>query len=55
MHSISRVNEADLDSEASATLFPVGWSVSDRIGWSLARLHCMVPLWQEKVGQAVER
>ncbi|MCJ1461413.1 hypothetical protein MMC07_000010 [Pseudocyphellaria aurata] len=41
--------------EASATLFPVGWSVSDRIGWSLARLHSMVPRWQEKIGQAVER
>lgn len=44
-----------MTSKASATLFPVGWSVQDRAGWSLARLHSMIPSWQEKVGTLVER
>lgn len=40
---------------ASATLFPVGWSVEDRIGWPVSQLHETVPLWQEKIGPSVER
>ena len=42
-------------SEASATLFPVGWSVKDRIGWTVAQLHRLVPTWEEKLSLSVER
>lgn len=50
--AVQRTNES---SEASATLFPVGWSVKDRIGWTVAQLHSMVPTWEEKLSRAVER
>jgi len=40
---------------ASATLFPVGWSVKERIGWTLARVHAPVPGWQEKIGRSVNK
>ncbi len=40
---------------ASATLFPVGWTVQDRIGWPLSRLHGTVPLWEAKIASSVER
>lgn len=42
-------------SEASATLFPVGWSVKDRIGWTVAQLHRLVPTWEERLSLSVER
>ena len=40
---------------ASATLFPAGWRLQERIGSSLARLHAPVPGWKEKLGRSVNR
>lgn len=52
----------DIDSEtltndraASASLFPVGWRVQDRIGWTISRLHGPVPQWREKIGHSVNK
>ncbi len=44
-----------MSSEASATLFPAGWSVKDRLGWSLTDLHGDVPPWKENLGMSVEK
>lgn len=41
--------------QASATLFPAGWKIQERIGYSMARLHGPVPKWQEKLGDHVNR
>jgi hypothetical protein len=41
--------------QASATLFPAGWKIQERIGYSMARLHGPVPQWKEKVGDHVNR
>jgi hypothetical protein len=38
---------------ASATLFPAGWVLKDRIGWTIQELHAPVPLWKDNLGQAV--
>ena len=40
---------------ASATLFPAGWQLQERIGTSMANLHSPVPGWQAKLGSAVNR
>ncbi|KUJ20449.1 uncharacterized protein LY89DRAFT_771352 [Mollisia scopiformis] len=40
---------------ASATLFPAGWKLQERIGYSMARLHGPVPAWKEKLGGSVNR
>ena len=40
---------------ASATLFPAGWQLQEKIGTSMANLHSPVPGWQEKLGAAVNR
>jgi hypothetical protein len=40
---------------ASATLFPAGWQLQERIGTSMANLHSPVPGWQSKLGAAVNR
>jgi hypothetical protein len=40
---------------ASATLFPAGWQLQERIGTSMANLHGPVPGWKEKLGSAVNR
>ena len=40
---------------ASATLFPAGWRLQEKIGTSLANLHSPVPGWKEKVHGAVNR
>lgn len=40
---------------ASATLFPVGWSVQKRIGWTVSRMHDPVPDWKSKVGHSVNK
>jgi len=41
--------------QASATLFPAGWKIQERIGYSMARLHGPVPQWKEKLGDHVNR
>ncbi|ESZ94001.1 hypothetical protein SBOR_5613 [Sclerotinia borealis F-4128] len=41
--------------QASATLFPAGWKLQERIGCSMAVLHGPVPGWNEKLGKSVER
>jgi hypothetical protein len=40
---------------ASATLFPAGWKLEERIGGTMADLHAPVPKWQEKLGSNVDR
>jgi len=41
--------------QASATLFPAGWKLQERIGTSLANLHAPVPGWSSKLGAHVNR
>ncbi|TVY89513.1 hypothetical protein LAWI1_G002248 [Lachnellula willkommii] len=41
--------------QASATLFPAGWKLQERIGSTMANLHGPVPGWKEKMGGAVNR
>ena len=41
--------------KASATLFPAGWKLQERIGTSMANLHKPVPGWKEKLGGSVNR
>jgi len=41
--------------QASATLFPAGWQLQEKIGTSMANLHSPVPGWQGKLGAAVNR
>lgn len=41
--------------EASATLFPAGWKLKERIGDSIADLHTPVPKWKENIGANVNR
>jgi hypothetical protein len=41
--------------QASATLFPAGWKLEDRIGYTLTELHCPVPAWKDKLGPHVDR
>jgi hypothetical protein len=41
--------------KASATLFPAGWRLEDRIGYTLTELHCPVPAWKDKLGPHVKR
>ncbi|KAL4809212.1 hypothetical protein BDV18DRAFT_76935 [Aspergillus unguis] len=40
---------------ASASLFPVGWTVADRIGWTISQLHNPVPLWHQQVANSVSK
>jgi len=40
---------------ASATLFPTGWCLQERIGTSMALLHAPVPGWKEKMSRSVNR
>lgn len=41
--------------QASATLFPAGWKLQERIGTTMANLHAPVPGWKEKLGGSVNR
>lgn len=41
--------------QASATLFPAGWKLEERIGGTLDNLHGPVPKWSEKLGPPVSR
>jgi len=38
---------------ASATLFPAGWNLKERISWTIQELHRPVPYWDMKLGIAV--
>ncbi|KAF2423487.1 hypothetical protein EJ08DRAFT_724637, partial [Tothia fuscella] len=40
---------------ASVTLFPVGWKLKDRIGWSITKLHAQVPEWSTRLSHPVEK
>ncbi|QSZ30402.1 hypothetical protein DSL72_004925 [Monilinia vaccinii-corymbosi] len=40
---------------ASATLFPAGWKLQERIGSSMAVLHAPVPGWKDNLGKSVNR
>ncbi|KAJ5577436.1 uncharacterized protein N7459_006400 [Penicillium hispanicum] len=40
---------------ASASLFPTGWTVDERIGWTISRLHEPVPLWHQHVASSVSK
>lgn len=42
-------------SAASATLFPVGWTVQNRIGWTISQMHDPVPEWKSKIGHSVNK
>lgn len=42
-------------SAASASLFPTGWTVEERIGWTISRLHEPVPLWHQHVANSVSK
>jgi hypothetical protein len=39
---------------ASATLFPAGWRLPERIGWTITQLHAPVPGFKEKLTQHVD-
>jgi len=41
--------------QASATLFPAGWKLQERIGTTMANLHGPVPGWKERLGGSVNR
>jgi hypothetical protein len=41
--------------QASATLFPAGWKLQERIGMTMANLHGPVPGWKERLGGSVNR
>ncbi|CAD6446508.1 d17da73b-b793-4efe-a376-d11816c436f8 [Sclerotinia trifoliorum] len=47
--------DAEWNLMASATLFPAGWKLQERIGSSMAVLHAPVPGWKEKLGKSVNR
>ncbi|KAJ5722715.1 hypothetical protein N7488_000750 [Penicillium malachiteum] len=40
---------------ASASLFPTGWTVKDRIGWTISQLHQPVPLWHKQAENSVNK
>ncbi|KAJ5682881.1 hypothetical protein N7462_006046 [Penicillium macrosclerotiorum] len=40
---------------ASASLFPTGWTVEERIGWTISQLHGPVPLWHQQVANSVSK
>lgn len=40
---------------ASASLFPVGWTVEERIGWTISQMHDPVPLWHQQVSSSVSK
>ncbi|KAG4432037.1 hypothetical protein IFR05_012476 [Cadophora sp. M221] len=41
--------------QASATLFPAGWKLQERIGTTMANLHKPVPGWKQNLGSSVNR
>ncbi|KAJ5765281.1 hypothetical protein N7520_004840 [Penicillium odoratum] len=40
---------------ASASLFPTGWTVDERIGWTISQMHAPVPLWHQQVASSVSK
>ncbi|KAJ5946951.1 hypothetical protein N7454_003790 [Penicillium verhagenii] len=40
---------------ASASLFPTGWTVEERIGWTITQMHAPVPLWHQQVACSVSK
>ncbi|KAJ5645707.1 hypothetical protein N7507_011718 [Penicillium longicatenatum] len=40
---------------ASASLFPTGWTVDQRIGWTISQMHEPVPLWHQQVANSVSK
>jgi hypothetical protein len=40
---------------ASVTLFPAGWKLKERIGFSMAKLHAPVPEWKKNLSGSVGR
>lgn len=40
---------------ASATLFPAGWKLRERVGMSMAVLHAPVPGWKDRLSGSVSR
>ncbi|KAI9766685.1 MAG: hypothetical protein M1840_006329 [Geoglossum simile] len=38
---------------ASATCFPIGWSLEEKIGWPIDSLHKSVPGWKKEIGNSV--
>jgi hypothetical protein len=51
----SDVMADDNDRAASATLFPVGWRVQNRLGWTITQMHGAVPQWHETIGHSVNK
>jgi hypothetical protein len=41
--------------KASATVFPAGWKLQERIGGPMAVLHAPVPAWEERLAGSVDR
>jgi hypothetical protein len=52
---IKNVKTGEYHLQASATLFPAGWKLQERVGTSMANLHRPVPGWKEKLGGSVDR
>jgi hypothetical protein len=52
---IKHPKTGDYHLQASATLFPAGWKLQERIGTTMANLHAPVPQWKEKLGHHVNR
>ncbi|KAJ5099896.1 hypothetical protein N7532_006897 [Penicillium argentinense] len=48
-------NEGEYYLAASASLFPTGWTVQERIGWTISQLHAPVPLWHQQVSNSVSK
>ena len=48
-------SHADSLSQASASCFPVGWSVAERLGWPMLEVHETVPRWRTDLHKHVER
>ena len=50
------LDRADIEERAAtASFFPAGWDIEERIGWPLGKIHGPVPLWQEKLHSPVEQ
>ncbi|KAI9764349.1 MAG: hypothetical protein M1840_008487 [Geoglossum simile] len=49
----ARLAAEDFNVTASATYFPIGWSLKEKIGWSIESLHKLVPGWKEEIGNSV--